>query len=57
MPKTEFMSKCGYYYYKVIPLGLKNVGATNQWLMNVVFSHQVERNLEIYVDDMIVKST
>ncbi|GJW58579.1 reverse transcriptase domain-containing protein [Tanacetum coccineum] len=40
-----------------MPFGLKNAGATYQRLVDKVFSHQIERNLEAYVDDMVIKST
>nr|KAJ0202993.1 hypothetical protein LSAT_V11C500271210 [Lactuca sativa] len=36
--------------------GLKNVGATFQRLMDKIFANQIGRNIEVYVDDMIVKS-
>ena len=36
--------------------GLKNTGATYQRLMNKMFSHQIGRNVQVYVDDMLVKS-
>ena len=36
--------------------GLKNVDATYQRLMNKMFAHQIERNVQVYVDDMLVKS-
>ena len=36
--------------------GLKNVGATYQRLVNRMFSKQIGRNMEVYVDDMLVKS-
>lgn len=36
--------------------GLKNVGATYQWLVNKMFKNQIGRNVEVYVDDMLVKS-
>ncbi|GAA0183841.1 hypothetical protein LIER_31187 [Lithospermum erythrorhizon] len=36
--------------------GLKNVGATYQRMVNKVFSTQIGRNMEIYVDDMFIKS-
>ena len=39
-----------------MPFGLKNVGATYQRLITQVFKHQLGRNMEAYVDDMIVKS-
>ena len=35
---------------------LKNVGATYQRLVNQIFSRQIGRNMEVYVDDMLVKS-
>ena len=35
---------------------LKNAGATYQRLMNKIFSHQIGRNVQVYVDDMLVKS-
>ena len=39
-----------------MPFGLKNAGATYQQLITQVFKHQLGRNMEAYVDDMIVKS-
>ena len=36
--------------------GLKNVGATYQRLVNKMFNQQIGRNMEVYVDDMLVKS-
>ncbi|XP_010252445.1 PREDICTED: UDP-glycosyltransferase 92A1-like [Nelumbo nucifera] len=39
-----------------MPFGLKNVGATYQWLVNEVFKDQLGRNVGEYVDDMLVKS-
>ena len=36
--------------------GLKNAGATYQWLVNHMFRPQIGRNVEVYVDDMLVKS-
>ena len=35
---------------------LKNVNATYQRLMNKMFAHQNRRNVQVYVDDMLVKS-
>lgn len=54
--KKTFMSNHGNYYYNVMPFILKNIGTTYQQFMDVVFSHQIGRNLEVYVDDMIVKT-
>ena len=46
----------GLYCYKVMPFGLKNTGATYQRLVNKIFSKQIRGNMEINVDDMLVKS-
>ena len=54
--KTSFVTSQGLYCYKVIPFGLKNARATYQRLVNHMFSHQIGRNVEVYVDDMLVKS-
>ena len=39
-----------------MPFGLKNAGATYQRLMDKVFSHIMGKRVEVYVDDMVVKS-
>ena len=39
-----------------MPFKLKNAGATYQRLMNKMFSKQIGKNMEVYVDDMLVKS-
>ena len=55
-------TKCGVYTsqglccYKAMPFGLKNAGATYQRLVNCMFSQHIGRNVEVYVDDMLVKS-
>lgn len=54
--KTAFITNSGTYFYKVIPFGLKNAGATYQRLVNQMFKQQIGRNMEVYVDDMLVKS-
>ena len=54
--KTAFINNQGLYCYKVMPFGLKNAGATYQRLVNQMFSKQIRRNVEVYVDDMLVKS-
>jgi len=54
--KTAFITSQGIYCYKVMPFGLKNVGATYQRLVNKMFSKQTGRNMKVYVDDMLVKS-
>ena len=54
--KTAFITSQGLYYYKVMPFGLKNARATYQRLVNKMFGQQIGRNMEVYVDDMLVKS-
>ena len=54
--KTSFVTSQGLFYYKVMPFGLKNVGATYQRLMNKMFTNQIGTNVQVYVDDMLVKS-
>ena len=54
--KTSFVTSQGLFCYKVMPFGLKNVGATYQRLMNGMFAHQIGRNVQVYVDDMLVNS-
>ena len=39
-----------------MPFGLKNAGATYQRLVDSAFQSQIGRNLEAYVDDMVIKS-
>ena len=56
MEKTTSMTPCGTFDYKVIPLGLKNVGETYQRAMVTLFHDIIHKEVEVYVDDMIVKS-
>ena len=39
-----------------MPFGLKNAGATYQMLVNIMFQKQIGTSMEVYVDDMLVKS-
>src|ERR1044072_9080032 len=54
--KTAFMTEKANYCFTTMPFGLKNAGATYQRLMDKVFDRQIGRVMEVYVDDMIVKS-
>jgi hypothetical protein len=56
-PHTTFMTNTCNYFYNVMPFGLKNAGATCQRLMDRVFSEQISKNIEVYIDDMVVKTT
>ena len=53
---TTFVTPIGNYHYKVMPFGLKNAGATYQRMMIRMFEPQLGKNIEIYIDDMVVKS-
>ena len=54
--KTSFLTSQGLFCYKMMPFGLKNAGETYQKLVNHMFHPQIGRNVEVYVDDMLVKS-
>ncbi|KAL0453792.1 UNVERIFIED_CONTAM: Retrovirus-related Pol polyprotein from transposon gypsy [Sesamum latifolium] len=54
--KTSFITDRGIYFYNVMPFGLKNAGATYQRLVNKMVKDQVGTTMEVYVDDMLVKS-
>ncbi|GKA34126.1 reverse transcriptase domain-containing protein [Tanacetum coccineum] len=53
--KTAFHTSQGVYCYTKIPFGLKNAGATYQRLVDKAFNSQVGRNMEVYVDDLVIK--
>ncbi|XP_073119762.1 uncharacterized protein [Henckelia pumila] len=54
--KASFITDRGIYCYDVMPFGLKNAGATYQRLVNSMFEQLIGRNMEVYIDDMLVKS-
>ncbi|GJR48957.1 reverse transcriptase domain-containing protein [Tanacetum coccineum] len=54
--KTAFHTSQGVYYYTKMPFDLKNVEVTYQQLVDNAFERQVGRNLEVYVDDLMIKS-
>ena len=54
--KTAFVTPVGNYHYKVMPFGLKNAGSTYQRMMTKMFEPQLGRSIEVYIDDMVVKS-
>nr|KYP63499.1 Retrovirus-related Pol polyprotein from transposon 17.6 [Cajanus cajan] len=55
--KTEFIIDSANFCYRVMPFGLRNAGATYQRLMDKIFRRQIGTCLEVYVDDMVIKST
>ncbi|RDX88012.1 hypothetical protein CR513_30444, partial [Mucuna pruriens] len=56
MEKTTFITLWGTFYYKVMPFGLKNVGATYQQAMVALFHDIMHKKIEVYMDDMTAKS-
>ncbi|XP_043696656.1 uncharacterized protein K02A2.6-like [Telopea speciosissima] len=54
--KTSFIAGRDTYCYIRMPFWLKNVGASYQRLVNYLFKHQIGWNMEVCVDDMLVKS-
>ena len=54
--RTTFVTPIGNYHYKVMSFGLKNAGVIYQRMMTRMFEPQLGRNIEIYIDDMVVKS-
>ncbi|GJS28307.1 reverse transcriptase domain-containing protein [Tanacetum coccineum] len=54
--KTSFITSQGIFCYSKMPFGLKNAGATCQRLVDKAFQKQIGRNLEVYVDDLVIKS-
>ena len=53
--KTTFVTPIGNCHYKVMPFGLKNARSTYQRMMTRMFESQLGKNIEIYIDDMMVK--
>ena len=54
--KTAFITHRSVFGFKNMSFGLISAGATFQRTMDVIFASQIGRNMEVYVDDMIVKS-
>ena len=55
--KTLFTMEWGIYCYTVMPFGLKNAGATYQRMAITLLHDMIHKEIEVYVDDMMVKST
>ena len=56
MEKTTFITERGTYCYRVMPFGLKNAKAIYQRAATTLFHDMMHRDVEVYVDDMIMKS-
>ena len=54
--KTTFISPDANFHYTIMPFGLKNAGATYQRMMTRMFKDKIGCTVEVYIDDMVVKS-
>jgi hypothetical protein len=52
--KTAFITPYDVFCYQVMPFGLKNVGATYQRMMQNCLGSQIGRNIQVYIDDMVI---
>lgn len=59
VPKTAFRcpGQIGTYEWVMMPFGLKNAGATYQRAMNLIFHDLIGKSMQVYIDDIVVKST
>ena len=53
---TSFIIDRGLYCYKPMLFDLKNIGTTYQRLVNMMFKDLIGKSMEVYVEDMLVKS-
>ena len=56
MTKTTFTIEWGIYCYSVMPFGLKNARTTYQRMATTLLHDMINNEVEVYVDDMMVKS-
>lgn len=52
--KMAFITEAGTFCFTVMSFGLKNAGATFQWLMDKIFKNQIGWNVEVYSDGILV---
>jgi hypothetical protein len=56
LPDTTFITPIGCFCYVKMPFELKNTGATYQQCMQSCFEGQTRCNLEVYIDDIVIKT-
>ena len=54
--KTSFITPEGNYHYTVMPFGLKNAGATYERMVTSMIKDQIDKSVEVYIDDMVIKT-
>jgi hypothetical protein len=52
--KTACITPYGVFCYQVMPFGLKNAGATYQRMMQNCLGSQIGRNIQVYIDDIVI---
>ena len=55
--KMTFITENVKFFYNVMLFRLNNAGAAYQRLMNKVFTNQIGWNIEVYIDDMVSKTS
>ena len=53
---TSFITPYGVFCYNTISFGLKNIGATYQRMMQACLREKIGRNVQVYVDDIVIKT-
>jgi hypothetical protein len=56
MKNTSFIIHFGTFCYTKMTFGMKNGGATYQKCIHTIMEPQIGRNIEAYIDDVVVKS-
>lgn len=54
--KISFITDHGLFCYKMMSFSLKNTRATYRWLVNKIFKDRIDHNMDVYVDNILVKS-
>jgi hypothetical protein len=54
--KTSFITPYGVFCYQVMPFGLKKAGATYQKMMQNYLGSQIGRNIQVYIDDVVINT-
>jgi hypothetical protein len=52
--KIAFITPYDVFCYQVMPFGLKNAGATYQRMMQNCLRSQIGRNIQVYIDDVVI---
>jgi hypothetical protein len=52
--KIAFITPYDVFCYQVIPFGLKNAGATYQRMMQNCLESQIGRNIQVYIDEVVI---